>query len=268
MSDQQVNRYFRHPVKAGEIGIEVEMEGRGELWLAGDGINSWSQHHDGSLRGNAAEYVLTQPVVREQVKPELDLLKKNLDFYGYTIKDSIRAGVHVHVNVGDLSFTQVLAFACTYFVLEIPLVNWCGPNRVGNHFCLRAIDAEFLVDHIIQTYNMADFNNFNTDAIRYASLNFKSLPRYGSLEFRALQTSPDFSVIEDWVKALCNIKDHSLNYKHPREIIDEFSKYSPQEWAELVLKDKFHLIANQPELTQDLMKGMRIAQDIAYFSFA
>lgn len=266
--DHIVNAYFRHNSKPGEVGIEIEMEGDGILWMCGEEGETWSLHHDGSLRGNSAEYVLTRPVKRNEVDASLTMLKSNLDFYGFTIHDSIRAGVHAHINVGDLTFTQVLSFACAYFVLEIPLVNWCGPNRVGNHFCLRTTDAEYLVDHIIDVYKLGAFRDFNTDAIRYASLNFKALPRYGSLEFRALQTSPDFNVISDWVKVLLNIKDYSLKYKHPRELIDEFSQQTPEQWAELVLGDKFHLIADQPNLRADLIQGMRIAQDIAYFAFA
>lgn len=249
----------------GEVGIEIEMEGNGNLWLP-NLLSYWKMEQDGSLRGTSAEYVLQVPIKRDVIDAALDQLKDNLR--GFAIADSIRAGVHVHVNVTGLTLEQVLAFACTYYVLEIPLINWCGPNRVGNHFCLRAVDAEYIVDHIINTYSVARFKDFNTDMIRYAALNFKALPTYGSLEFRSLQTEPKFDNIRKWVDILLKIKDHSLRYEHPKDIINEFSEHTPRDWAKLVLGDKFDLIKDQDDLTDNLIQGMRIAQDISYFSYA
>lgn len=263
----RVSNFFGTRTDLEEVGIEIEAEFEegGEIWF---GDRTWRAENDGSLRGRSIEYVLQTPINRNDVVRSIDTIKKALSRSKIKIANSLRAGVHVHVNVNDLNFDNLLKFIVCYFVLEIPLVEWCGPNRVGNQFCLRACDAEFLVDEIIRAYRNNDYFLFDNNNIRYSALNLMALPKYGSLEFRALQTDTKLERIAPWVEILLRIKDFSQEIREIESLFTEFSEKTPIEWTkEVVGEDMFQtFFKDQPNLEQDLMTGMRIAQDIIFFS--
>lgn len=274
-TDMTVSQYmgWKNP-PAGEVGIEIEVEGKGSIWFPSDS-SIWAFKEDGSLRGNSGEYVLRSPCKREEVKVVLDALETEL-MRKYTIIPSVRQGVHVHINMNDCTLRQVLAFACCYYILEDLLVEWCGTNRVGNPFCLRALDAEYIIDYLIKCLRRGkeDLMNLNTDTIRYAALNFKSLPKFGSMEFRAMETEKNFNRINTWVEMLLHIKDFSKKYDGtPTNIIRDFSQSTPLGWAESALGSYVEQIiprnlefSELNTVSNRLTNGMRIAQDIAYFT--
>ena len=249
----------------GDVGVEVEVESKGnELFRPVD--HYWRIEGDGSLRGNAAEYVLMQPCKINEVKDRLDYLSNSIKESGAKIDYSFRAGVHIHVNVQELNIKQMITFASVYFILEECLVDWCGEDRVGNHFCLRACDAEYVIDFVSNVVNSGFYDDFMRDEVRYASLNFTAIPKYGSLEFRALATEEDFSRIEKWAKILHHIKMKSLEYEIPQDILYDFSVQGPEGWARSLLGDYFQEIENVGGVEQKLINGMRLAQDLIYQS--
>ncbi len=93
----------------------------------------------------AKQWSMRRPVEPAEAYKALATLSHSFQENGSQIEDSGRAGVHVHVNCQELNIIQLYNFITLYLIFEDSLVKWCGPDRVGNLFCLRAKDAEWLL---------------------------------------------------------------------------------------------------------------------------
>lgn len=254
---------LRKAANCAEIGIEIEMEGPGVSEVSVR--NKWSAKTDGSLRGESVEWVMPRPVGRNTVHERLSALTKAAKICGARFQPSDRCGVHVHVNVQELTLDEVFKFITTYFILEPVLIRWCGEDREGNLFCLRGSDAEYLIRQLARVKEKhVTLIEIMSDELRYAALNVTSLPKYGSLEFRAMQTPEDLMVIETWVKVLLAIKDWSIHQPDCASIIEGMSGMGWVEFARRVLGEELFAQFNNPDIERQLVEGMRLAQIIAY----
>lgn len=264
MFDKTVQQYFGMSKKAGEVGIEVEMELKHSLPFDFVCPSAWRLEGDNSLRGNGYEFVLRSPVMREEVPHVLEGLYNCIYVdTGNKILPSIRAGVHVHVNVQEMTIGQTLNMMMCYYLLETALLRTCGENREGNLFCLRnedAIGAVFALERAIQK---KDFYCAQGDQFRYASLNFQSLFNYGSLEFRSLATQPDLKNIQPWAEVALQLKDASLAIKDPLDMLLDLSGDGPLSWAKKILGPHFDRLS-YPDMEYDIMRNMREVQMAMY----
>ena len=244
----------------GDIGVEIEMEGSSEFPVFGSSAD-WRKEHDGSLRGHSAEYVFRKPLSLEKAKKAVTKLKSTLDNNGNKIIYSERAGVHVHVNCQHMTVEQVIRYASLYYCFETVLTKFCGEWREGNHFCLRLQDAEAILFTLLQVTRQSKILKVNNDIYRYAALNFRSLGMYGSLEFRAMETQPDLSKINEWCDMLVAIREYAINNINSREdIAARMSFIGPEAFlAEVVGQDNFKLLEYQG-MDRDILIGMREVQ--------
>lgn len=242
-----------------DVGIEIEMEGH-NLHIHCPG---WIETEDGSLRGESAEYVLRRPIKAKEVPLYLTRLQKHLKENGAVLAPSDRCGVHIHINCQQMTEEEVFKFAILYMVVEDLLVKWCGPTREGNLFCLRAKDAEALVYYLTEAIQKNKISHLVYKDIRYAALNFTSLSKYGSLEFRTMQTPEDFKTIETWVEMLMSIKNASQQYGEPHHIIEDISLKGTKQFLRSVFKEHAEQLFcnNMQEL---LIAAARRIQDAAY----
>ena len=249
-------------IKMGEVGIEIEVEGENLL----DRLPSyWSIHKENSLRGESKEYALTKPVSRKSVGPVLKYLSKKLETHGSKVYESQRTSVHVHLNCQGMAMRHVYNQICIYLILEDILMEFAGPTRVGNVFCLRAKDAEDFVDELVAAAKKDDFSRFaKEDTLRYTSINVCALFKFNSLEFRGLRGTMDILLIEDWINILLAIKDAARLYQEPREIIAEFSGIGPREWMKKVLGEHYQKFFRRPGLEDSLWESLRLIQEVAY----
>ncbi|MHA2086324.1 MAG: amidoligase family protein, partial [Candidatus Thorarchaeota archaeon] len=98
---------------------------------------------------------------------------------------------------------QLWTFVTCWFVLEELVTDMMsGEGRSGNHFCLRAVDAEALLDSISKYLSTGDRTYISGDEIRYSALNLCSLRKFGSLEFRAMRTTTKVYKIKRWINIL------------------------------------------------------------------
>lgn len=246
----------------GEVGIEVEMEGQG---LADYRAPDWRFHNDGSLRGDSAEFVLHGPCQRNRVGVLLRQLRDGLK--DAKLDPSDRCGVHVHLNMQQLTVKQVYSISILYLVMEELLVHWCGDSREGNLFCLRAVDAEAIIEGLYKVgqslnENLA-FEAVGGNMYRYASINFGALSKFGSLEFRAMQTPKQLGRIETWVKLLLCIKDMGQRYADPKDIVESASAMGYTPFVRQVFGDMTELLEcrGMDKMIED---GLRRVQDCAY----
>lgn len=188
------------------IGVEIEVEGARLPNI----VKGWRCEHDGSLRGESMEYVLPEPLLMADVETQLKHL--NLAFLKNKTEvfDTGYAGIHIHVNVGDLEPMQLLRFILAYYTIEELALRWCGEDRQGNLFCLglRAANAPLL--YLQRAMEEASLGIVRSDDIRYAALNFKALADYGSLEFRSMRSTLDRKEILDWAGMLAELREFAF----------------------------------------------------------
>lgn len=244
---------------SGEVGIEVEVEGRNLPTKAG---GYWTVTRDGSLRGEEAlEYVLSKPIPREEVDKALSDLYGKFESPGLVLDDSGRAGVHIHINIRDLTVSELYTFIFLYLILERPLVDFCGKERVGNLFCLRAVDAEYLLIALRQLVETHSFREVGNDNLRYAAMNLTAIRKYGSLEFRTMASPVAKEKIQAWATTLLAIKDAVKQFKSPEEVVYGVSNLGGVDFAKSVLGECFPLIACE-DWDEEVVFGMRLIQPI------
>lgn len=248
--------------KKGEVGIEIECEGHNLLL---DPSKWWKGIADGSLRGESIEYILRAPIDRAKVLESLNLLSKELAQHGSKVDESYRTSVHVHLNAQPMKMRHVFNQICLYLILEDILVEYCGKERIGNVFCLRASDAEGMIDRIRRAIKKGEYANIGQDGMRYAAINTKALADHGSLEFRAFRGTVDPKLINQWVEILLEIKDAAMKYDNPQQICVDFSVLGPKAFVEKVFTaNNQRAILAYPNFEKRLFDGVRLAQDIAY----
>lgn len=244
----------------GDVGIEIEVEGK-RLPIT---VRYWRMEHDGSLRGEEnKEYVLAKPSTLAQAKIALKYLGIKYKEYDSVVDDSVRAGVHVHVNVQKLNIVELYNFMTVYIILEELLVKFCGQYREGNLFCLRSSDADYLLHCLKVAAKTQRFRMLVTDELRYASMNVKALGNYGSLEFRSMRGTRDLNLIYQWAEILVGLREVAKKFTDPVDIVNGFSEGEADGFLEKCL-GVYAEIFKYEGYREALMRGMRRAQDIAF----
>lgn len=246
----------------GNYGVEIEVEGTHLPTTLPP--NQWRIDQDGSLKGEAYEYVMTKPGPMQHVDTCLATLEAAYIMNGTKVHDTIRAGVHVHVNVQQLTLKQVFTFMTAYYLLEDLLVQWCGENRVGNYFCLRSRDAEFILFQLMQAVETRKLKHLNNDILRYSSLNVCSLFKYGSLEFRAMRGTSQLKEISQWVRILNDIKVSSQKFDDPAEILRSMSGEGEEAILRILLPNTFHLFIKYSGFEDMIRSCARNVQMLAF----
>lgn len=244
----------------GDIGIEIEVEGENLPEAPGN----WRADEDGSLRGESAEYVMRNPVAYNRLLGELNLLEEVFNEDGVVITESYRAGIHVHVNVQELTVPQLFNYITLFTIFEDVIVAYCNKSRQGNHFCLRTKDAGYLPQLLTSSAHEGNLSLLCTDAIRYSAMNITSVFKYGSVEFRSLESTKDFNKIYKWATILYNLREKALKFKDPQEIIYAVSMGGYEKFTKEVLGDYADRVYKQDGWEKSVKSGIRIAQDIAF----
>lgn len=260
MFDKKVRDFLDLKKCAGDFGIEIEMETKNPIPFLDNLENMWRFEEDGSLRGYSMELVLRNPVKFAKVEPIINTLKENLKAKKVEILNSIRAGIHIHLNMQEYTIADVYKFLICYYPLETVLLNKCGFGRQGNLFCLRASDAMGAIFALQGSLDRHNIYVLRTDNLRYSSLNIQSLFKYGSLEFRALATTPDLVGIVEYCTILNNIRDFSSKVEHPWKIVHDISYHGPSEWMKSVVGEEMYKYLMYDDLEQDIMYDVRNIQ--------
>lgn len=246
-------------------GVEIEVEGK-HLPNPDNTPGMWRVERDSSLKtAEAWEYVMKGPEYLTGVKGALDALQGVYNALGSQVHDSVRAGVHVHMNVQKWNIKQLLTFSICYYVLEDHLLRWCGENREGNLFCLRTRDAEYVLFQILKVLTERNIKYLQNDIIRYSSLNYCSLFKYGTIEFRGMRGTPDLETIFKWVQMIDELRTTSQGFGSPVEVLDFLSGSGeedlmktllPSFYKDLVAKDSATVIRNSARRVQMIAYGI------------
>lgn len=271
--DTNFKRYFGNKrIKAckGEIGLEIEAEGKN---LFNSPIQYWNAVSDGSLRNYEGhpplEYVLREPVRREEVGDALKYLADRLKGAKSELHMSHRCSVHVHVNAQQMTMRNLINYMCLYFIFEDILVHWAAAERKGNLFCLRAKDAEFQITLLKNAIKDGDFSGIFDKEFRYSAMNYSALGEHGSLEFRAMKGTVDTKTIANWVSILLALKDAAESFKNPATISRMFQSLGPSMFFNKVFTGRIDAelraeLKAAPEFHKVLWDAFRVMRDICH----
>ncbi len=211
----------------GEIGLEIETETQLPYEYVSDLLDFWTTHPDGSLRNNGVEYVFRIPLdyKSKEYTKALDLFDKQVKQTKFL--KSPYSSVHVHLNMNDKDMISILNFVTLYFLFEEILAEYCGNERNGNLFCLKASNAEQIFkifrDMTISIWNGSGYSfirNLNNAYLKYSGLNIVPLRTQGSLEVRTHPGTVKREEIERWVGILYKIYSKADKYLSPVEIVN------------------------------------------------
>lgn len=240
------------------IGIEVEVENIRKRFPYDPCI--WFSKEDGSLRNNGWEYV-TYPVIGTQIKYAIETLFEGLPD---TADFSDRTSIHIHVNVRDYTYENVLNVILLYTVFERLLYRYAGPQRYKNIFCIPIQEtklpiaiANFLVNK--------DFITLIREWQKYSGMNLLCIRNFGTIEYRHMEGNRDQYRILNWINLLLSIHKFAKEIKFI-DLFDQIQKLNSNSYYELflrtVFKDNFNLLY-MPILQQEMEYGVSTVKSIS-----
>lgn len=239
------------------VGVEIEIEQarslltKEPLW--------WSVKEDHSLRNNGLELVFKAPFRGTDVISAVDeaytaLITKKMQV-------SPRTGIHVHVDARDLNIKSLKKFCLLYALTEEPLFKWVGEHRDSNSFCLPWYEADGDIENICKML-AKEKANLTIEARRlhrYSACNLNAIYKFGSVEFRHLQTTLDPARLVTWINLLLCLKVAAIEAPTPEKILENFQEIGRTRF----IKNIFGPLASQLEPgTIDL--GLLLAKELVY----
>lgn len=227
----EMNRPLSANTLPGDVGLELEIEG---INLPRDGSvstvfspksgQSWQAITDGSLRGEAREYILTGPIFVEEVPDMVMGLYKLFGASKTTLVLSNRCSTHVHINMRARRINGVTAALALWTSFEEALIEWCGENRKANHFCLSAKDASGNTVEAWNNYLKTGASRFSS-GLKYSALNVLPLFNKGSLEVRCGPASEEPAKIVAWSSFIHRLLTFAADtYVNPRSLAYDLSE--------------------------------------------
>jgi hypothetical protein len=223
MSSTVHSHFELAPLLGQLVGVEIEVEAHSALPTGHTTL--WRNTMDNSLRGSSREYIIKAPSTPTAAKQAVTALYRRFERNNVVLKDSMRAGVHIHLNQQHKTLRQMLTFASLYWIFEDYLIKtYCGNEREGNLFCLRLSDAEAPIMALVSAIrDRSGLVAYGDDNLRYSSMNFCALARFGTLEFRALRTPLTPGPIRDWIDVLVELENKAFEFESPQQLIESFS---------------------------------------------
>jgi len=260
------------------IGLEFEYEGVHDVPLIFEGNqllkSSWTTHKDDSLKDNGTEFIFASPMFGADAYNAIQGLMEGARKLQW--KCSVRAGIHVHLDVRDLELSQLIGFIILYTIVEPILFQWIGDNRENFIFCIPFYKADEslletckLVKSALQdekyqsnlTYGVS--KKFN----RYSALNLQALSKFGSVEFRHMRTTHDFPRVIDWINMIQSLKAATFKLPTSDGAIIKTAKSTPShEFLKYVFGNELAAklwTADAPRLMHEV--GIPTAKDLVLY---
>lgn len=256
------------------IGLEAEYEGVKDRNLPPHTFaDFWQYHEEGSLKDFGAEYVFSTPLFGIDAYNATQWLVSHAKTSGW--KCTKRTGIHVHLDVRDLSIPQLAGLCIVYGAIEAILYRWVGDGRSSSHFCIPLYVADEALLSVCTILKAAFQDEREEDGElalnaseafqRYAGFNLQALFKFGSIEFRHLNTTHDLDRIVDWINIVMSLK--AVAFKLPQSdgaVVRMLERMSIQELLEYIfgseLSKKLYTEHSQEEFEKI---GLLSARDIA-----
>ena len=195
------------------VGIEVELENyRAVKAITDDDVLIpykfyWTEKEDGSLRNNGREFVSRFGMLREHTYDALLVLEKSVTTVtNNKIEANARTGLHVHIDVSQLTAYQFANLLFIYSIFE-PMIFHVSGGRNENIFCVPWETNRKTLGQVVN--ELAEHNNLRNwrwrNYSKYCGLNLASLASFGTVEFRMHKGTYSAEEIQKWVDFLSNL---------------------------------------------------------------
>lgn len=259
------------------MGVEIELENLrhfGQAWhqkVEGSGL--WKIVNDGSLRNHGLEFIMSthtgDPLKGGDIVRALAKFTEIMNKYiqeGHEPPDcSKRTSVHIHMDVRDMELPHLKKLFLLYAIFEATFFKWSDPNRSTNAYC-RSLehhqDVRDRIADIIAVQEGVRIGRVLDHGNKYDAMNFLSIKKRGSLEFRLMHGTYDTSLILKWLNILLALKVAAAD---DDIIIDMFPEQMSIRGVENLIDIVFGdwgMELKEYATNQDILDGIRVAQDI------
>lgn len=230
------------------FGIEIELENYVNEYIKSQHRSYWTSVPDGSLRNHGIEFV-SLPLKAYQIEKALTQLHQGLA--KNVVEFSERTSVHIHMNVRDLTFTQLLGLVLIYTSVEPMLFKWVGHNRNRNTFCIPLLNTDFYKLYRSITIHP---RSITRHWMKYTALNLLPIGSKGTVEFRHLYGNMDKQVILTWIELLSQMKFYTKTHTL-QEITKTISELNTNslytEYVSDIFKENAKLLLSNTDNIQD-----------------
>lgn len=252
------------------VGLELELENISP----NSELRYWNWVRDDSLRGPfRSEFVMKFPLCGQDLINALEEINTYIIDSGQAEKEiSSRNSVHVHMDVRDLTSTQLMNLVEMYTSVEKVLYKYLDSSRENNEYCIPIYKSlsqkeqyTSLVEHI-KVYQDEHSLGITSDLFcKYSGLNLAPISRQGSIEFRMHHGEWRTEKILNWVNILLSLKKKAIEDPlSADEIPDHFSVVGPDEYIESIFGDYTRLLS-YPSMDIDMYQCIRNLQTISNF---
>lgn len=263
--DRFITQLFtQHTYDKDTIGLEFEVEGE----PIGAFVTSiWDCKPDHSLRNGGLEWVTKKPVLISRIPSIIQEWFKYAANHNTKPVESLRTSIHVHINAQHYTLRQLYTIITAYWLLESLLVNYAGPDRRGNLFCLRILDADQTLTALQEGLNTGDyFYTTHGNAHKYAALNLAAISRYGSFEFRMMRgkyNDPNFII--EWVDQLWSMVNYASSLDSPKTVTRLFKANGPVQFIRHFFSSDFvlKLLHESPNFEADMEEAFHYSFELA-----
>lgn len=196
------------------VGIEVEVENVARRNGLYSGI--WTNHADGSLRNDGAEYI-SAPI------PACFAPWALQELLGHSLNQdeccfSPRTSIHVHLDMTGEDDNVVQNVMLLYTLFEKLLFRFTGRGRIKNLYCVPVMDTQMLHEFLQQDTRYAQNHWY-----KYSAFNLLPLAQHGTLEARHMHGTFDLNKVVVWVRMLVSLVDYcaAQDWKALRNFIQQ-----------------------------------------------
>jgi hypothetical protein len=235
------------------VGVEFEFEGvRADLpaepWAA-----YWEAKLDRSLHDKGMEFVFKRPLFgADAIEAVVSLCKWASE---NKFKVSLRTGLHVHVDVRDLSRVELSRLIVLFALFEKGVYRFVGHAREQNVFCMPWYQSDRMAQHALnigsENYDIRSASEALANE-KYGGLNLDSLARFGSVEFRHAIATTDSDWVLSWINLCLSFKRAAQKLDaSPLQLIHSMSAVGVEGFAKRVFEDQLPSIW-YPEMEHDV----------------
>lgn len=187
------------------VGVEIEVEAvpQHSDWYTDHLSKLWMPKTDGSLRGNALEFV-TQPILIGALLPELEKFYEVTGFKD-TPNFTDRTSVHVHCNVTDMTFQQVSALCLVYSIVEELLFDFVNNYQTENKYRDTNLYSvpwnQCRMSMEVVTRLLRDPTSVRHWQ-KYTALNLLPIRTYGTVEWRHMHGTANMDKLRKWLNVI------------------------------------------------------------------
>ena len=248
------------------IGIEIEVENFD--WNTQPSLQNWSFTTDHSLRNNGCE-LISSIISGRKVYRALHDASEYFTANQPNASFNERCSVHVHVDITDLTVSELKNYVYLTVGIEPLLMKMVAPHRMNNNFCLQVSQASNVIDRLRNLFSSTTVSDFrdrlrrvSPEGFKYSATNFANMARLGTIEYRMHQGTIDKEILLHWVNVLCKIKSLSKQYVSVEDI--RSSKVNKELYA--VFQDGLTMLGHgdvSPESVESMLEeSFEFANDI------